>query len=152
MQSMSKSARQALIRGLLRKGPIASQSSLARALERAGFSANQGTISRDLRELGVIKTSEGYRLAGDSPAQKPKRTLRLEHVYQVAVSTSFVVLRTPPGMASPTAVELDHCGRDEILGTIAGDDTIFVATADEKRAKALCKTFRALLQDSRKRA
>lgn len=143
---MSKSSRQALIHGLLQEGPIASQSRIGLALERGGFTANQATISRDLKELGVIKTAQGYALPGSAAKNgKSSRSLRLDHVYQVAVSGSFVVLRTPPAMAHPTAIELDSCDLQDVVGTIAGDDTVFVATPDERRAKTFAKRLRQLL-------
>lgn len=145
---MSKKARQALIHGLLLEGPIASQGVLADALERGGLRANQATISRDLRELGVVKTAHGYALPALSNGQR-NRPLRLEHVYQVTVSGSMVVLRTPPAMAHPTAIELDSCDASEVVGTIAGDDTVFVAAKDSKTAKTLANKMRKIIAGER---
>ncbi len=138
---MSKTARQTLLLELLRRGPVRGQDELARALERAGIQATQATISRDLRELGAVKSADGYALAATLAMPKPQRALRLDHVMTSATSGSFVVLRTPPGMAQPTAIEVEDAGLDAVVGTIAGDDTVFVATRDARAAQRLAKTF-----------
>ncbi|MCB9892559.1 MAG: ArgR family transcriptional regulator [Planctomycetes bacterium] len=147
---MSKSARQSLIRQLLDRGPIASQDELARALDHAGFAATQATISRDLRELGAIKTPEGYALSSLTMpgARRVAREPKLDHVMTIATSGSFVVLRTPPGMAQPTAIDVETSTLEGVVGTIAGDDTVFVAAPDAKGARALAKKLGTLRDKS----
>ena len=146
---MSKSARQALILGILRDGPISSQNRIAAELKRGGFSANQATISRDLRELGVLKTAQGYTLPQSSQNGIEFGMTRFAFVYSAAVSGTMVVLRTPPAMASPTAMEIDKGGLEGVLGTIAGDDTVFLAMQDSEAAQRLVDEVHEILRKKR---
>lgn len=149
---MSKSARQALILGILRDGPISSQNRIAAELKRGGFSANQATISRDLRELGVLKTARGYTLPEASRNGVEFGMTRYAFVYDVAVSGTMLVLRTPPAMASPTAMDIDKSGREDVLGTIAGDDTVFLAMTNAEAAEKLAEEIHEVLRKKRSEA
>ncbi|MEZ5989417.1 MAG: ArgR family transcriptional regulator [Planctomycetota bacterium] len=139
----SKSARQSLLRDILAKGPIPSQDALRRALHARGQRVDQATVSRDLKQLGALKTALGYVLPErlDQARTGPRGPVRLEHVFAVATAENLVILKTPPGQASPTAIELDRSGLAEILGTVAGDDTIFVATPNARAARRLAKAI-----------
>ena len=135
----SKSSRQALIREILGREIVKNQEELRLCLEHEGVTANQATISRDCREMGLLKTNNGYLL----PTQigmavlGTRQDIKLEHVYSADTASNMVILKTGPGMANATAILLDQSGRDDVLGTIAGDDTIFVATPSAKAAKSL---------------
>jgi transcriptional regulator of arginine metabolism len=134
--TVSKLTRQALIRKILEQAPARSQDELRKKLARKGARANQATISRDIRELGAIKTASGYALPGTPP---PRITVSLDHIYNIDVAGNLVILRTPPGLASPTAIELDRAGHPDLLGTVAGDDTIFVAARSAAAAAKIAK-------------
>lgn len=147
---MSKAARQALILGILREGPISSQNQIATELQRGGFNANQATISRDLRELGVLKTVQGYVLPTESRNGVEFGKSRFTYVYDAQISGSMVVLRTPPAMASPTAMEIDISGYEAVLGTIAGDDTVFVALSDASAASDFARDVHEELEKKKR--
>ncbi len=136
---MSKTARQSLLLEIVRERTPRTQEEVAELLSAQGVEVSQVTLSRDLRELGVVKSSEGYREPGDAarPSQDAlPRTLR-EFVVGVATAQNLVVLKTNPGGAAAVALGLDRSGWREIVGTVAGDDTIFAATANGKAAKRL---------------
>ena len=142
---LTKVARQAMIVALIRDRAVHSQTELAELLADEGVPATQATLSRDLEELGAVKvrgTDGGPAVyvvpaEGASPMrpaeQAPARLVRLLRELLTGVDTSgnLVVLRTPPGAAQFLASALDRSGLPEVVGTIAGDDTILVvARAD----------------------
>ena len=141
-----KSRRQAIILELVDREPLQSQERLRKRLQLRGFEATQATISRDIKDLGLVKR------AGDGAYQRPgleavspelARTAleratagflrRVERVQQL------VVVRTGRGQAQALAEALDRAQLDEMVGTIAGDDTILVIARDTRRAAALVK-------------
>ena len=138
---MSKGFRQAQIQKLIRSAAIHTQEELAAALGRFGVEATQVTLSRDIRELGIVKTTEGYRErsaieAADSARDNLPQVLQ-EFLRDVQVAQNLVVLATNPGGAGAVALALDSEHWPEIVGTVAGDDTIFVATASAAKARKL---------------
>ncbi len=134
-----KPRRQERIRTLIEKGGIASQDQLARALHAQGVRVTQATLSRDLRELGVLKGPEGYSLPGAAaPQPAPGLDAALRTLLVAArPAGNLAVLHTGPGRAPLLALELDRAGLKDIQGTIAGDDTIFVATRSAGHAAKL---------------
>jgi transcriptional regulator of arginine metabolism len=144
---MKMQRRRDLIR-ILHEGEVARQRDIVRALRAAGHEVTQATVSRDLQELGATKVrSNGgfvYRLPdeigraapGDLMARNLDKTLE-EFAIGVHPAASLVVINTAPGHASAVARAVDLAGIDEVLGTIAGDDTIFVATPSETAAVQL---------------
>jgi transcriptional regulator of arginine metabolism len=137
---LSKAARQHRIGQLLEAEPVTSQQQLVELLAAAGVEATQATVSRDLEELGAVKV----RMAGGEPVyavpELPKdRVVPGDHlrrvlgdwVVEVASSANLVVVRTPPGSAHVVASALDRASLPEILGTVAGDDTIVVIAAED---------------------
>ena len=125
--------RRAAIRDLLTQGPAATQGWLVRALEDRGFVATQSSVSRDLRELGAIKTAVGYELpeSQDDDDSQLLAVANLLRSVQTAGS-NLLVIHTGIGAAQRVALALDR-----IVGTIAGDDTIFVATESAHAQKNL---------------
>jgi transcriptional regulator of arginine metabolism len=101
---------------------ITTQQKLLRLLERAGLPATQSSVSRDLEELGIIKHRGFYRLPPAPDGASARGLLSL-----VPAGDCMLVARCEPGLASGVAREIDHAQISEIAGTIAGDDTIFVA-------------------------
>jgi len=124
---MKKEARQKKILTLIRAKRIGTQEDLTAHLERAGVVATQSSVSRDLIELGVVKQHGAYTLPQSPKGAAAHGLLSLE-----AAGDCLIVARCEPGMASAVAVEIDRAVLPEIKGTIAGDDTIFVAVSERK--------------------
>ena len=145
---MNKNYRHGQILKLIRSRHIHTQDELARALRSIGVPATQVTLSRDIRELGLVKTPEGYvKGVGETAASGPDvETLAREFVLDIRVAQNLLVLRTPAGHANTVAVSLDNANWPEIAGTIAGDDTILVVAPDAKTADALRAKFLRLLK------
>jgi transcriptional regulator of arginine metabolism len=150
-ESSLRERRRALILEWARSGPIESQVQLQRDLEAAGVHANQGTLSRDLRDLGLVKSAHGWELPAAGALQSDDAGLALlaaarAWLVEALPAASLVVVRTPPGGANPLALALDHAGWADVLGTIAGDDTVFVATAGPAEARRVAAALAALTE------
>jgi transcriptional regulator of arginine metabolism len=145
---MSKLSRQSTIRELVAKHTVTSQDELRLLLSRRGHAVTQATLSRDIRELGLVKTSEGYAMAADDTAVSNlpsiERLVR-DFVYDVQPAQQLVVLRTSAGAAQPVAAALDAEEWPEVMGTLGGDDTILIITRDSAQAKKLTTRVRSLL-------
>jgi transcriptional regulator of arginine metabolism len=144
---MNKNYRQGQIVKLIRSRHLHTQDELARALRGIGVPATQVTLSRDIRELGLVKTAEGYAEGVPETAAAPDiEPLVREYVLDVRLAQNLLVLRTPPGHANAVAVALDNAEWPEVTGTIAGDDTILIIAPDAKIAEALRQKFLKLLK------
>ena len=139
-----KARRQSVILDVVQQQPVRNQEQLRRLMRKAGFDVTQATLSRDIRELGLVK---GGHLAayqppvvagsnGDSGRFLLKRAVA-EHLTRINRVQQFVVLRTGPGQAQLLGVALDGARLPEVVGTIAGDDTILVIAPDIRRARVL---------------
>jgi len=131
--------RRTAIMRILRTGVVHRQSDLAQLLRRDGFTVTQSSVSRDLHELGVLKASGRYLLPPDeiSRANGDFGTLA-QFVRAVrAAGASITVIKTTIGAAPSVAVALDKAAWPEVVGTISGDDTIFVATTDTRAQQRL---------------
>src|SRR5262245_44124573 len=139
---MSKLTRQSDIRAILSEAPVPNQDELRRRLYRRGHRVTQATLSRDIHELGLVKTNEGYALPGtedhaaDSWLPSVEKLIR-EFAYAVTAAQNLVVVRTSAGSAQPVAAAIDAEEWPEVLGTIGGDDTILLVSADAKQAARL---------------
>jgi transcriptional regulator of arginine metabolism len=142
---MSKSFRQGQILRLIRARAIHTQEELAQALKKIGIAATQVTLSRDLRELRLAKTPEGYRQMEPDEAGPQFRLLAAEFLQDIRSAQNLVVLRTAPGHANSVAVALDTEQWPEIVGTLAGDDTILVIAPDNATAAAIEKKLLGFL-------
>ena len=131
---MQKETRQQKILSLIRARRIGTQDELTAHLERAGFPATQSSVSRDLVELGVVKHRGVYALPRSTNGAAARGLLGLE-----AAGDVLVVARCEPGMASAIAVEIDRAMINEIVGTLAGEDTIFIAVHEHKGQRAVIK-------------
>jgi len=139
---MSKAYRHGQILKLIHARNIHTQEELARELQQAGIAATQVTLSRDIRELRLVKTRDGYRDMQPEEAGPSFANLAAEFLHDVRVAQNLVVLRTSPGHANSVAVALDSEDWPQVVGTLAGDDTILViapdnATAEEVRRRCL---------------
>lgn len=138
---MRKAFRQAQIRKIITGGRVATQEDLGEKLAELGIPTTQATLSRDIRELGIVKTAQGYREPGVATSlPRPRENLRRvfqEFLRDVQTAQNIVVIKTNPGSANTVALALDAENWLEIIGTVAGDDTIFAATAGPAAAKKL---------------
>jgi transcriptional regulator of arginine metabolism len=158
----SKAARHARIVAVLAERNVRSQAELADAMKAAGFPVTQATLSRDLDELGAVKlrTPDGglpvyvvpedgsplaARRADDEPPQKLARLLA-ELLVSAEASANLVVLRTPPGASNFLASAIDRAALPQVLGTVAGDDTIVVIARDPNGGRKLADHLIALSQ------
>ena len=149
MSVPGKSQRQRLIADWLRDHRVGSQEEIVARLSLAGIAATQATVSRDLIELGAVKAKRDgairYLMPGEvDPGHAASKLDRLlaEWVDTIVAAGNLLVLRTPPGSANLVANALDAAGMEEIAGTIAGDDTIFVALADGVNPGAVAALLR----------
>jgi transcriptional regulator of arginine metabolism len=136
---MNKVFRQGQILKVIRTKRILTQDDLARELKESfGLETTQVTLSRDVRELGLLKTPDGYRQV--SAASGPDLAMVVGELLQDArAAQNLIVLRTSPGNANALAVALDKEHWPEIVGTIAGDDTVLVVASDSATAEGLRK-------------
>ena len=144
----AKQQRQRLIVDWLRDDRIGSQEELVARLDLAGVPTTQATVSRDLDELGAVRVRRGgemhYRLPEEVDSGDASRLDRLlaEWVTGIVAAGNLIVLRTPPGSANLVANALDAAHLEEVAGTIAGDDTIFVALVDGAVPRAVAEGLR----------
>lgn len=134
---MNKSYRQGQILKLIRSRAIRTQEELAHELKALGLRATQVTLSRDIRELRLAKTPDGYRQITAESAGPSLATIAVEFLREVRIAQNLVVLKTSPAHAGSLAVALDREDWPEVVGTIAGDDTVLVVSPDQPTAEAV---------------
>ncbi|HWE62808.1 MAG TPA: arginine repressor [Chloroflexota bacterium] len=137
MKADSKQLRQRMLRRLVSGGEMHTQDELVDALRREGINVTQATVSRDIVELGLVRAAvegrmiytlpESISLNDTAVARRRLTYLMSELPLAFGESAALLVVRTAPGMANMVAVTLDACAFPEIVGTVAGDDTIFIA-------------------------
>jgi transcriptional regulator of arginine metabolism len=141
-----REARRTAIVRLLRSSPVRRQQELVRLLKREGHAVTQSSISRDLRELGVLKHSDGYMLPDNAEIAartQDKFTAVAQFVREVRTAgTSITIVKTTIGSAGSVAAAIDKAGWQEIAGTVSGDDTIFIATADARAQARVLEQLR----------
>ena len=153
---MARDRRRELIAGLLRSQRALSQDELVEALAEQGESATQATVSRDLAALGALKSRDGYYLpelappgihaaAGSSADRSELLAILRRHLVSAKPADSLIVLRTAPAHAGVVASAFDHWPIEGIVGTIAGDDTIFLAASSPKAARRLADELNSIL-------
>ncbi len=154
MSMLGKPQRQHRILRILEQQPVSSQVQMVQLLEAEGIVATQATVSRDLEELGAVKVripggtmayaipdyTRGERTSSDDHLKR----LLSEFVLEVAHSANIVVLRTPPGSAHVVGSALDRAGLPDILGTVAGDDTLFLVVKDSVGGVSVAADLAAL--------
>jgi transcriptional regulator of arginine metabolism len=142
---MNKHQRQFTIKEIITNQVIGSQEELARALKKAGLEVNQATLSRDLREMGIARVSlgEGFRygfLAGSEDVRL--KALMSYEVKSIAHNETMVVIKTLAGRAQGVAELIDGMGHPDILATLAGDNTIFIAPKSAKSVNKLVQELK----------
>jgi transcriptional regulator of arginine metabolism len=145
----ARNRRLATLTDLLRRGSLTRQDALVAALREAGHEVTQATVSRDLDQLGAVRIRRGgetrYALPNQLGTVPPDdmrlRSLFAEWVRAVEPAASLVVLRTPPGSAHLVGVALDAAAPPAVVGTISGDDTLFIACRSPGEATALAQEW-----------
>jgi transcriptional regulator of arginine metabolism len=147
--------RRATILELVREHAVRSQEELQQLLRRRGFSVAQPTLSRDLNDLGLARTPSGYTAPAPPASFVPgaRREAALDRVLAHSVLSAqaagtLVVVRTPPGEAHPVARAVDESGLPGVVGTIAGDDTVFIAAPSPAAALKIERRLRVPLSSS----
>ena len=134
---MNKSYRQSQILQIIRTRNVHTQDDLAGQLKTRGIPAAQVTLSRDIRDLGLVKTQDGYRQIVPEQTGPSLATVAAEFLQDIRVAQNLVVLKTAPGHASSLAIALDQADWSDVVGTIAGDDTILVVAPDPDTARSV---------------
>lgn len=142
---------------ILHEGAASTQQEIVSALEALGHEVTQATVSRDLQELGAVKVRVDGRIIYALPDDVPRGRDLLardldrnlgEFALDIQVAATLVIVRTAPGHASAVARSIDLAGSSEVVGTVAGDDTIFVATPSEAVAQELAERWRSAAKTS----
>jgi len=148
---------------IVRETTVHSQDEILSALRKRGFKVAQPTLSRDLRDLGLAKTPSGYIVPGEVVAPvvtftpREVRETRLEQLVRESVmsaeaAVNLVIIKTPAAAAQPVASAIDAADIEDALGTIGGDDTIFVAFRNAGSASAFAKRLHEIAGLHRRRA
>ena len=155
LPGISRQDRRARIAALVRDRRVHSQWDLQDLLAAEGIAANQATLSRDLRDMGVLKGPEGYELPSSAAARETDESTALysavhSWLSSAASAGNLVVLKTPVGGASPLAVALDRVNWEDVVGTVAGDDTILVVARSPAAARRVAARL-VKLREGKKR-
>lgn len=142
---MNKSFRQGQILKIIRAKTIQTQDELARELSLNNIQTTQVTLSRDMRELGLVKTADGYQQFSAERSGPSLSDVANEYLLDIRIAQNLVVLRTSPGNANTLAIAIDREELDPVVGTVAGDDTILVVTLDSVTADQLRQTLLEML-------
>lgn len=144
----SAPARRTMLAKIIREQAVGRQSELVAMLRKHGLVATQSSVSRDLRELGVAKLGDRYVLSEGLPdtagVKNDFSTLKQFVSAQMTAGTNLTVLKTTVGSAQSVAVAIDTARWPEVVGTISGDDTIFIATAGAREQQKLGLRLRAI--------
>lgn len=144
--------RQTLILSIIEKYNIETQEELAEKLLDIGIEVTQATISRDIKELGLIKVASEdgkyrYRYMNKETDVAVSKLIKVfsEAFVSIDFASNIIVIKTLPGMGQAAASVVDNLGWNDVVGTVAGDDTIFVAVRREDTAKELVNKFKRLI-------
>jgi len=138
---MNKSFRQGQILKIIRDREIYTQDELARELSQEGIRTTQVTLSRDMRDLGLVKTANGYRKFAEEDSGPELADVVNEYLQDIRIAQNLVVLRTSPGNANTLAIAIDREELQGVVGTVAGDDTVLVVAPDAVSAEQLRRHF-----------
>ncbi len=149
-----KSRRHFAIRDILSNERITTQEELCEALSNRGYDVTQATVSRDIKELRLTKIPDemGYRYAFPDAHGTRSSYERIKRVFQDSVfyldySENIIIIRTLPGTAQPVAAVIDAMENHNILGTVAGDDTLFVLIKPKDAVESVLGDFRKLIEE-----
>ena len=149
----TKVSRQKMIQKIIEKEEIGTQFDLAERLKQHGFNVTQATVSRDIKEIGLIKIpvegnfskySMPVNISVGNIAERMRRMF-IDNAVSVEKAENLIVIKTLPGTAQGLAACLDQCGWQEIVGCIAGDDTILIVAKDKQVVQDVIRRFDALM-------
>jgi transcriptional regulator of arginine metabolism len=149
---MNKQNRHFTIKHIITHQAIASQDELCQALRKAGFDVTQATLSRDMKELGIarVNTPDGVRYVLHVESEERRLTSFIGYeIESIDANESIVVIKTLPGRAQGVAEIVDNMHHPAILGTIAGDNTIFVSPSTVARIDEVLRLLRGLMAEKR---
>lgn len=149
----TKASRQKMIQKIIEKDEIGTQFELAERLKQHGFNVTQATVSRDIKEIGLIKIPvEGNLSKYSMPVNisvgniaERMRRMFIDNAVSIDSAENLVVIKTLPGTAQGLAACLDQCGWQEIVGCIAGDDTILIVIKEKTLVGGIITRFEALM-------
>jgi len=144
-----KKIRQKAILDLVRSQEVASQEELLEGLLARKIEVSQSTLSRDIQELGLAKSGGVYTVMGAEPPRSSDETIRRtirEFLTDVAIAQNIVVLKSGPGHASTLSRAIDEASWEEVVGSLAGDDTVFLAVRSEKESRRIADRIREYLE------
>jgi len=154
MGEIMKSRRHFAIRDILICERISTQEELCDMLKNRGYDITQATVSRDIKELSLVKIADenGYRYAWPDSHSPKSSYVRMKRIFQDSVvrhdfSENIIVIKTFPGAAQSIASLIDSLDNHHILGTVAGDDTIFIVIKPIEAVEEVIKVFQELLAD-----
>ena len=146
-----KARRQSTVLDVIQRQPVRSQEQLRRLLRTAGFDVTQATLSRDIREMGLVKGGADGAYQSPVPAASNGNATKsllgralAEYLTRIDRVQQLVIVRTGPGQAQLLGVALDTARLPEVVGTIAGDDTLLAIAPDARRARTLVKRLEGL--------
>jgi transcriptional regulator of arginine metabolism len=146
-ENSMKAFRQGQILKIIHSKPIHTQEELARELTEIGIPATQVTLSRDLRDLGLVKTKDGYVQLQEPPEKGAQFESAVnEYLLDIRLAQNQLVLKTPAAHANSLAIAIDHVDPPEVAGTIAGDDTVLVVCTDQAAAQAFQQKLLEILR------
>lgn len=149
----TKASRQKMIQKIIEKEEIGTQFDLAERLRQQGFNVTQATVSRDIKEIGLIKIpvegnfskySMPVNISVGNIAERMRRMF-IDNAVSIENAENLVVVKTLPGTAQGLAACLDQCGWNEIIGCIAGDDTILIIVKEKSLAQEVVSKFESLM-------
>jgi transcriptional regulator of arginine metabolism len=148
---VQKRFRQGQILKLVSGQPVGSQDELRRRLGHLGVRVTQATLSRDMRELHLVKTSDGYRQLSAATAEEASALTALaralkEFLLDIRPAQNMLILKTPPGGAQPLAAAVDAERWKEVAGTLAGDDTVLIIASSRAAAKTVQRRVEEMLR------
>jgi len=151
---MKKSQRHAAILDLIQKESVRTQEELLDHLKQLGFDTTQATVSRDIRDLKIVKAADGnggYKYSAalsvnDGDFASKLNTIFTEAVYRVDSACNMVVIKTYAGMGSAAGAAVDAMNMDGVVGTLAGDDTMFIVARTNEAAEEISKQLSKLLK------
>ena len=145
----SKSSRKVFIETVIKDKDVGTQNEIVSMLRSAGYEATQATVSRDIQELGLIKEQlpgGGFRyVKPPDPKLQKLRTLFAEAVIKIDFSENFIVIHTLSGSANTAAALIDRMNKSEIMGTIAGDDTVLLIIKHKDAAEHVAEELKKLV-------
>ncbi|KYO65809.1 arginine repressor [Thermovenabulum gondwanense] len=146
-----KSKRQMKIREIIKEKPIETQEELAEELKKSGFSVTQATVSRDIKELRLIKVLKNGKYCYDepdsiiTPSEKHLRMFK-DSILSIDYAENLIVIKTLSGAAQAAAFAIDNIKFEEILGTIAGDDTILAVVRSKEKVKDVVERIKNIIK------